>query len=71
MAAVSNVSEASTRPATHHKNTMLRRHDVGANSFFRLNPLPAKSSYLIFHPLEVVRRGSDAQLQVGENYSYV
>ena len=24
-----------------------------------------------FHPLEVVGRGSDAQLQVGENLNYV
>ena len=36
---------------------------------------PAKVSYLNFHPLEVVSRfrdsrGSETQLQVGENYSY-
>ena len=24
----------------------------------------------IFHPLEVVARGSEAQLQAGENFSY-
>ena len=35
------------------------------------NPLPAKLSYLIFHPFEVVSRYSDTQLQVGEKYSYL
>ena len=34
-----------------------------------LNHLPAKLSYLNFHPLEVVGRGSETQLQVAENYS--
>ena len=34
-------------------------------SFF--NPLPAKLFYLNFHSLEVVDRGSETQLQVGEN----
>ena len=32
------------------------------------NPYPAKLIYLSFHPLEVVSRYSDPQLQVGENY---
>ena len=32
-----------------------------------LNPLPFKVSYLNFHPLEVVSRYRDPQLQVGEN----
>ena len=32
-----------------------------------VNPYHAKVIYLNFHPLEVVRRGSDAQLQVGKN----
>ena len=32
-------------------------------------PLHAKVSYLNFHPLEVVGRYRDSQLQVGENYS--
>ena len=31
------------------------------------NPLPAKLSYLNFHPLDVVSRCRDPQLQVGEN----
>ena len=35
-----------------------------------LNPLVAKLSYFIFHPLEVVSRYRDPQLQVGGNYSY-
>ena len=34
------------------------------------NPLPNKLSYPIFHPLEVVSRYRDPQLQVGENHSY-
>ena len=36
-----------------------------------LNPLPAKLCYLNFHPLEVVSRYRDSQLQVGENCSYL
>ena len=36
-----------------------------------LNPFPAKSIYLNFHPLEAVSRYRDPQLQVGENYSYL
>ena len=36
-----------------------------------INPFPAKLSYLNFHPLEVVGRGSEPQLQVGENYSFL
>ena len=35
------------------------------------NSLPAKLSHLNFHPLEVVSRYRDPQLQVGENYSYL
>ena len=34
-------------------------------------PLPDKISNLNFHPLEVVSRYRDPQLQVGENYSSV
>ena len=36
-----------------------------------INPYPAKKIYLTFHPLEVVSRYRDPQLQVGENYAYV
>ena len=36
-----------------------------------LNPFPAKLSYLNFHPLKVVSRYREPQLQVGENYSYL
>ena len=32
------------------------------------NPFPAKLIYLNFHPLEVVSRYRDPQLQVAENY---
>ena len=32
-------------------------------------PLSPKSSYLNFHPLEVVSRYGELQLLVGENYS--
>ena len=39
--------------------------DVSCNK--RVNPLPAVSSYFNFHPLEVVCRCRDPQLQVGEN----
>ena len=35
------------------------------------NSWPAKSSNLNFHPLEVVSRYRDPQLQVGENYWYL
>ena len=33
-------------------------------------PYPSKSIYFNFHPLEVVSRYRDPQLQVGENYAY-
>ena len=36
-----------------------------------INPYPAKLIYLNFHPLEVVSRYHDPQLQVGKNYSYL
>ena len=35
------------------------------------NPLPAKVSDLNSHPLEVVSRYRDPQLQVSENYSWL
>ena len=34
-------------------------------------PFPAELIYLNFHPLEVVSRYRDPQLQVGENYSHL
>ena len=37
----------------------------------RFNPLTAKINYLNFHPLEVVSRYRDPQLQVGGNYLYL
>ena len=36
-----------------------------------INPYPAKLFYLNFHPLEVVSRYRDPQLQVGENHAYL
>ena len=36
-----------------------------------IKPFPANLSYINFHPLEVVSRYSDTQLQAGENYSYL
>ena len=35
------------------------------------NSFLAKLSYLNFHPLEIVSRYRDPQLQVDENYSYL
>ena len=35
---------------------------------FTFNPFPAKFIYLNFHPVEVVSRYRNPQLQVGENY---
>ena len=36
-----------------------------------INPPPAKLNNLKFHPLEVVSRYRDPQLQVAENYPYL
>ena len=36
-----------------------------------VNPHPANLIYIIFHPLEVVSRYPDPQLQVGGNYLFV
>ena len=38
---------------------------------FEYHPHPAKLIYLNFHPLEVVSRYRDPQLQVAENYSFL
>ena len=35
------------------------------------NSYPAELIYLNFHPLEVVSRYRDPQLQVSENYAYL
>ena len=37
----------------------------------RFNPYPAKLTYFNFHPLEVVSRYRDPQLQLDENYAYL
>ena len=51
---------------------MLRWFAVGIESgivqSLNLTPYPAKLISLNFHPLEVVSRYRDPQLQVGENY---
>ena len=39
--------------------------------FINFNIYPVKSSHLNFHPLEVVSRWREPQLQAGENYSYL
>ena len=41
------------------------------NSTVWVNPLTAKLFDWNFHPLEVVSRWRDPQLQVGENYSWL
>ena len=50
-------------------------NDSGAQGLMivlvHVNPSNAKSSYFNFHPLEVVSRYRDSQLQVGENYCYL
>ena len=43
--------------------------NVVYNSGLLFNPLTAKLFNLNFHPLEVVYRWRDTQLQVSENYS--
>ena len=40
-------------------------------SVVRVDPYPAKFIYLNFHPLEVVSRYRDPQLQVVWNYTYL
>ena len=47
---------------THHVFLSINQHG---------NPLPGRLSCLHFHPLEVVCRCRDTQLQVGENYSFL
>ena len=53
--------------------TFMNCNEIALRAFFLplFNPLPAKSSYINFHPPEVVSRHRDPQLQVGEKYSYL
>ena len=44
---------------------------IDTQTIFHINPLLARLSYLYFHPLEVVSRYRDTQLQVGENHMCV
>ena len=46
---------------------VLSEHEISLKRY--INPLPAKLFNLNFHPLEVVSRWRDPQLQVIENYS--
>ena len=50
---------------------MISVYDLLYNVLNVLNPYPAKLIYLNFHPLEIVSRYRDPQLQVAENYSYL
>ena len=43
----------------------------GFVEYLAINPQSDKLNNLIFHPLEVVSRYRDPQLQVGENYSHL
>ena len=53
------------------RNNLNMLHNVTKIALFtNLNPYPAKINNLYFHPLLVVSRYSDPQLQVTENYSY-
>ena len=57
--------------ATHRKiETPMCMLYTRAGKCIILNPLSAKSYYLNVHPLEVVSRCCDTQLQMGENYSH-
>ena len=49
--------------------TKLKKHET--LTFCLFNPFLAKLFNLNFHPLEVVDRYRDPQLQVGGNYSYL
>ena len=48
---------------------VLDEDDNGKLRLERVNSYPAKLIYLNFHPLQVVSRYRDPQLQMGENYS--
>ena len=51
------------------QNIGLKQNNWRSDIPLRLNPLTAKLFNLNFHPLEVVSRWRDPQLQVSENYS--
>ena len=51
----------------NHMNTLAVSYTLSCQGMSTYDP--AKVIYLNFHPLEVVDRGSETQLQVGENNS--
>ena len=53
---------------THNNKAWFVFHKV---QWLSLNPLPVKLVYVNFHPLEVVSRYSDPQLQMGKNSAYL
>ena len=57
-------SSSSTKMSLTRWSTFVR----GEQSNFAFNPTPARVIYLNFHPLEVVARYRDPQLQAVENY---
>ena len=52
------------------KVTVIFESDLHQAQSGHIIPYPAKLIYLNFHPLDVVSRYRDPQLQVGENYWY-
>ena len=47
-----------------------READKAVLSIWKVNPWGAKLNNLIFHPLEIVSRYRDPQLQLSENCTY-
>ena len=62
----SNISHGEPTLIQHWVDMSLGEHRLDVLTH---NPLPAKLFNLNFHPLEVVCRWRDSQLQVSENYS--
>ena len=65
------VSENSNYQTFKCKSCLFGLKHIYGPSRASVNLLPATLSYLNIHPLEVVSRYRDPQLQVGENYSYL
>ena len=63
---------ASARTRTSEYHHLLLSSSPSALLLLHGNdPFLAKLSHLNLHPLELVRRYRDPQVQVGENYSYL
>ena len=54
-----------------HMNSITSIFTIYSIIIVVVNPESAELKKLIFHPLEVVSRYRDPQLQVAENYSYL